>query len=162
MPSPLRLPVVVAVVALFAFFVPAQVRAADPSTGAALAVSEASAVRAALDDFFAAATDKNWPVIDQLLAEDFQFYSDDLLVLDRAEFLAAMKDDSMEIGKLELNEVSVRVSADGQMALVRYKVTLESLIKGEAYNMKSAETVVMRKEGSAWRMIHNHASIKRL
>ena len=124
--------------------------------------AETRNVRRALDDFFTAADRKDWQTIDMLLASDFEFYSDDLMKLDRARFLNAMREDEMEIAQLELKDVSVLLSEDAAMAFVRYGVDLESSIHGEPYNMRSIETVVYRKEGGRWKMLHNHASIRKL
>ena len=137
--------------------------------GAALAAApapdpaaEEANVRQALDRFFAAAERKDWQTIDGLLAEDFEFYSDGTMMLDRGGFLEAMKDDSMDITSLELNNVQVTLSGDAGMAWVKYQAAMESSIHGEPYNMASAETVVFRKESSGWKMTHNHASVKEL
>jgi ketosteroid isomerase-like protein len=132
-----------------------QVSAVDRKT-------EEADVRRALDDFFTAAERKDWRHIDGLLSRDFSFFSDDLMKLGRAEFLKAMEDDAMEIAKLELQDVSVELSDDAAMAFVKYGVALESSIHGEPYNMLSVETVVYRKEEGRWKMLHNHASIRKL
>lgn len=124
--------------------------------------AEARSVRRALDDFFTAADRKDWRAIDGLLASDFEFYSDGLMKLDRTQFLDAMREDEMEIAKLELKDVSVLLSEDAAMAFVRYGVDLESSIHGAPYNMRSIETVVYRKEEGRWKMLHNHASIRKL
>ena len=125
-------------------------------------VAEEANVKEALNSFFTAAEHKDWQTIDGLLAQDFEFYSDGTLVLDRSGFLDAMKDDSMDITSMQLNNVQVMLSGDAEMAFVKYQAAMESSIHGEAYNMASAETVVFRKESSGWKMTHNHASVKEL
>ena len=113
-----------------------------------------------LISFFDAARKKEWPRIDALLAPDFHFYSDFALVLDKSGFMTAMMGDSMDIDQLDLKDVAVMVSSQDNVALVTYRVELKSAIKGRPYNMMSVETVVFRKDDQAWRMVHNHASIK--
>ncbi len=125
-------------------------------------LAEEANVKQALESFFSAAEHKDWPTIDGLLAEDFEFYSDGTMMLDRGGFLEAMKDDSMDITRMELNNVQVTLSGDAEMAWVKYQAAMESSIHGESYNMASAETVVFRKESSGWKMTHNHASVKEL
>lgn len=125
-------------------------------------VAEKANVKQALESFFAAAERKDWQVLDALIAQDFSFYSDGTMTLDRNGFLEAMKDDSMDITSMELNNVSVSLSGDAKMAFVKYQAAMESSIHGEPYNMSSVETVIFRKESSGWKMIHNHASVKEL
>ena len=129
---------------------------------AAARASEEVNVRKALDAFYHAADVKDWKAIEGILAQDFEFYTDDSLVVSRDEFLKAMKDDDMKIAKLELKNVKISLSQDSQMAWIKYHAFLESQIHGEPYNMMSAETVALRKEGSQWKLTHSHASIKKL
>ena len=123
---------------------------------------ERAAVEQALHAFFDAAQTKNWASVDSMLASDFQFYSDSALTLDKAAFIAAMKDDDMDVGQLALQDVTVALSNEGDFAWVKYRAHLESTIKGRPYNMMSVETVIFRKERGGWKMVHNHASIKGL
>jgi ketosteroid isomerase-like protein len=121
----------------------------------------AASVRGALDSFFEAAGAKNWESIGAMLAPDFEFYTDDAIVLDRAGFLKAMQEDSMDVQKLQLSDVKVELSPDELLAWVKYRILLQSSIKGKPYNVATAETVVFRKDGGKWQMTHNHASIKK-
>lgn len=121
---------------------------------------EAPRVRTALDSFFDAVAARDWPRVEALIADDFEFYGDDLMVLSRAEFIKAMRDDDMNIRKLELSQVQTTISDDGRLAWVKYRAYLDSDVKGQAYRMNSAETVAFRREGHQWRMTHNHASVR--
>lgn len=140
---------------------PAPAAQSAPRPAADTAAEQAN-VKKTLDDFFRAVEVKDWNTVEAVLASDFEFYSDDYTVLTRGEFIAAMKEDDMKIDKLELKDVKVNLSPDGQMALAKYSAHLESQIKGEQYNMKSAETVAFRKEDGRWKLTHNHASVKKL
>jgi len=122
--------------------------------------TEKVVVEQALLSFFDAARKKEWPRIDALLAPDFHFFSDSALVLDKPGFMTAMMDDGMDIDQLDLKDISVMLSSQDNVALVTYRAELKSAIKGRPYNMMSVETVVFRKDDQAWRMVHNHASIK--
>lgn len=124
--------------------------------------TEAANVRKALDTFLHAVDVRDWKTVDEVLSADFEFYSDDLMVLTRAEFINAMREDDMKIDKLELKDVKVSLSPDGQMAWVKYGAHLESSMRGAPYNMASVETVAFRKEDGNWKMTHNHASVKKL
>lgn len=139
----------------------AQSAGAQPPSGAVVAAEEAE-VKKALDKFFHAVDVKDWKAIDEVLAKDFEFYGDDTTVLTRDEFIKAMKDDNMQIDKLQLKNVKVSLSPDGQMAWVKYSAYLESSMRGAPYNMASVETVAFRKEDGNWKMTHNHASVKKL
>jgi ketosteroid isomerase-like protein len=129
---------------------------------AAARATEEARVEGALRGFFAAAEHKDWRALDAMLAPEFEFFSDGLLVLDKTRFLSEMRSDDMDIGKLELSQVRVVLSQDARIAWVKYRALLESSRKGQPYNMQSAETVCFRKDGDEWRMTHNHASIKEL
>ncbi len=137
---------------------------ASVSDGASVTApaSEEESVRKELDAFFHAVDVKDWTKVEGLLAQDFEFYTDESLVLSRDEFIKAMRDDNMKIEKFELKDVKINLSRDSQMAWIKYHAFLESEIRGEPFNMKSAETVAMRKEGSQWKLTHNHASVKKL
>jgi len=124
--------------------------------------SAAASVRRALDGFFQAAEKRDWTSIRDFLAPDFEFFTDDAIILDRAGFLRAMQEDSMEIRKFALSDVKVELSPDERLAWIKYRVHLESSIRGKEYNVVTAETVVFRKDGAKWRMTHNHASIKKI
>ena len=138
-------------------------RAAAPAQAAKVdTAAEEANVKKALDDFFHAVEVKDWKLVDQVMAKDFEFYGDDSMVLTRNEFITAMKEDNMKIDKLELKDVRVSLSPDGQMAWVKYSAHLESSMRGEPYNMASVETVTFRKEDGSWKMTHNHASVKKL
>jgi ketosteroid isomerase-like protein len=134
--------------------------APTPSANGQNVATEKVVVEQALLSFFDAARKKEWPRIDALLAPDFHFYSDSALVLDKPGFMTAMMDDSMDIDQLDLKDISVMLSSQDNVALVTYRAELKSAVKGRPYNMMSVETVVFRKDDYAWRMVHNHASIK--
>jgi ketosteroid isomerase-like protein len=117
-------------------------------------------VRAALDAFFREASAKNWPALSALIADDFEFYGDDTVVLGRAEFLKAMQDDSMDIESVQLNDFKVTTARGADLAIAKYRLRLRSTMHGKPYNMTSVETVGFRREATGWRLIHNHASIQ--
>lgn len=124
--------------------------------------SERVNVRKALDRFFYAVDKKDWKMVEEILAADFQFYGDHLMVLNRSQFIDAMREDDMKIDKFDLKDVTIDLSPDGQMAWARYRAHLESTMRDGPYNMDSAETVVLRKEQGNWKLTHNHASVKKL
>ncbi len=126
------------------------------------AAAEEANVKKALESFFHAVEVKDWKLVDEVMAKEFEFYGDDSMVLTRDEFISAMKEDNMKIDKLELKDVKVNLSPDGQMAWVKYSAHLESSMRGAPYNMASVETVAFRKVDGSWRMTHNHASVKKL
>lgn len=136
-------------------------KASDGELAAARASEEAN-VKKALDDFYHAVSVKDWKAVEGLLAQDFEFYTDDSTVVGRDEYINAMKGDDMKIAKLELKNVKVNLSPDSQMAWIKYSALLESQVNGAPYNMMSAETVALRKEGAQWKLTHSHASIKNL
>ena len=140
---------------------PATQSAGNQPPAADIAAEEA-AVKKALEKFFHGVETKDWKAVDEVMAKDFEFYGDDTMTLTRDEFIKAMKEDNMQIDKLELNNVKVSLSPDRQMAWVKYSAHLESLNRGEPYNMASVETVAFRKEDGNWKMTHNHASVKKL
>jgi ketosteroid isomerase-like protein len=126
-------------------------------------VQEEGRVRGVLDAFYAAVDRRDWAAVEATLAGDFEFYSDDALVLRRNEFIKAMKDDDMVVTRLELDPIVIEAPAGSSIAWAKYHARVESRIRGKPHNVATVETVVFRKgEDSRWKMIHNHASIKRL
>jgi ketosteroid isomerase-like protein len=125
------------------------------------AVEAEREVRAVLDTFFREAAAKNWVALSTLLADDFEFFGDDAVVVGRAEFLKAMQDDSMDIESLQLADVKVTASRGADLAIAKYRLNLRSSVQGKPYNMTSVETIGFRRESGNWRLVHNHASIQK-
>jgi ketosteroid isomerase-like protein len=144
--------------------------ATNPQTPAARAESakvdlaaEERKVKETLEKFFRVTDAKDWQAVEDILAADFEeYYSDELSIYKRDDFVKTMRDDNMVIKKMELKDVKVSVSPDGQMAWVKYQVLLESSLQGKTHNIHSLETVIFRKEGDKWRMTHGQASLKEL
>ncbi|MCG8369386.1 MAG: nuclear transport factor 2 family protein [Proteobacteria bacterium] len=100
-----------------------------------------------------------------LLADDFMFYGDDAIVLDRDGFLSAMEQDEMRIESLELSDVESFLSDDNTLAFVRYSLALRSWIDGRRHDVQTVETVILRRTDNAsaeWQLVQNHASLKPL
>lgn len=136
---------------------------ANYQSAAANLAAEEIKVRETLDRFFRAADKKDWQAVEEILAPDFEeYYSDDLLIYKRDDFIKTMDGDNMIINKMELKDVKVNVSPDGQMAWVKYQVLLESSLRGKIHNIHSLETAVFKKEGAKWKMVHAQASLKEL
>ncbi|HKR13059.1 MAG TPA: nuclear transport factor 2 family protein [Pyrinomonadaceae bacterium] len=74
--------------------------------------SERANARKALDSFFLAVDKKDWKTVNELLADDFQFFGDDLTVLNRSQFIDAMRTDDMKIDKLDLKDITINLSPD--------------------------------------------------
>jgi len=117
---------------------------------------------AAINEFFAAAGARDWPAVEALLADNFKFYSDGALVLDRAGFMLAMKEDDMVIDSLVLSELETVLSDDSSLALVRYSLDLKSSVNGSRHDVRTVETVVLRRatnNPTRWQFVQNHASL---
>ena len=120
-------------------------------------------VRKALEDFFESVEQRNWDVVEEMMSEDFEFYSNDLLKFNRSEFIGAMKHDEMQIDLFEMKDVEVDAPINGRLAWAKYRTRLVSKNEKSPIDIEAIETVVFRKlDNGKWVMCHNHATVKDL
>lgn len=138
----------------------------QPSAGACPkpvdTAAEAVRVRAALDRFFDASKKGDWDATAELMAPDFELYTDQATGVGKDEYVRVLKQDDLVVEHMELKDVDIRVSGDGQMAWAKYRGLFRSTSQGKPADVETAETLVFTNDGGAWRITRAHASIKPL
>jgi ketosteroid isomerase-like protein len=124
------------------------------------AADEQSKVKVALDNFFAAAGKHDWDDVGGMLTEDFEIFTDEATILNKSEYLKVMKQDNLRIAQMQLKDLRIEVSEQGQMAWCRYRGLFHMFAGPESSLVETAETVVFRNENSGWKLVQAHASIK--
>ena len=124
--------------------------------------AESIQVRKVLDQFFSAAKKRDWDAVAQLMSTDFELYTDGASAFNKQAYAKVLKDDDMQVTDMELKDMEIRVSSDGQMAWAKYRGLFKSTIHNQPSNMETAETVIFKKEGEQWKITRSHVSLKPL
>lgn len=124
--------------------------------------AEAVRVRAALDRFFDASKKRDWDATGELMSADFELYTDQAQGVGKEEYLSVLKQDDLVVEHMELKDVDIRVSGDGQMAWAKYRGLFRSTSQGKPADVETAETLIFTNDRGAWKMTRGHASIKAL
>ena len=124
--------------------------------------AETVQVRKVLDQFFSAAKKRVWDAVAQLMSTDFELYTDGASAFNKQAYAKVLKDDDMQVTDMELKDMEIRVSSDGQMAWAKYRGLFKSTIHNQPSNMETAETVIFKKEGEQWKITRSHVSLKPL
>lgn len=138
----------------------------QPSAGACPkpvdTAAEAVRVRAALDRFFDASKKRDWDTAAALMSADFELYTDQAQGVGKEEYVSVLKQDDLVVEHMELKDVDIRVSSDGQMAWAKYRGLFRSTSQGKPADVETAETLIFTNDGGTWKMTRGHASIKAL
>jgi ketosteroid isomerase-like protein len=129
-------------------------------TGLFGAANELSTVKLALDNFFAAAGKQDWDKVGGMLTEDFEVFTDDATILNKSEYVKVLKQDNLLVTQMQLKDLRIEVSEQGQMAWCRYRGLFHMSAGPQSSLVETAETVVFRNENNSWRLVQAHASIK--
>jgi ketosteroid isomerase-like protein len=124
--------------------------------------AEAARVRGVIDDFFSAAKKRDWDAAGALMSPDFELYSDEAQSVNKDEYVRALKQDDLVVEHMELKDVDIRVSGDGQMAWAKYRGVYRNTSHGTPADVETVETLIFTNERGTWKMARAHASIKAL
>jgi ketosteroid isomerase-like protein len=124
-------------------------------------VAEAQ-VRAVIHRFFTLAEARDWDAIGDLFAADFAIYTDGAAIYGKRDYIALLKQDDLVVESWELRNLEVSVAADGHSAWSRYRGQFRCLSHGERRDVETAETLILRRDGGGWQIVHAHASVKSL
>ena len=132
--------------------------AGTPSTNTA----ETIRVRKVVDEFFSAAKKRDWDAEAELMATDFELYTDGASGFNKEAYIKVLKEDDIKLAEMELRDMEIRVSGDGQMAWAKYRGLFKFINNNQPSNMESAETLIFKREGQQWKITRAHVSIKPL
>ena len=138
--------------------------AGTPSTNTRATIVDQAAetirVRKVLDQFFGAAKKRDWDAAAELMSSDFELYTDGASVFDKQAYVKVLKGDDMELGSMELRDMEIRVSGDGQMAWSKYRGLFKSTSHNQPSTFETAETLIFKREGEQWKITRAHVSLK--
>ena len=117
-------------------------------------------VKLALDDFFAAAGKQDWDTVGGMFTEDFEIFTDEVTILNKYEYIKALKQQNLLVTQTQLKDLRIEVSERGQMAWCRYHGFFHISAGPQSSLVETAETVVFRNENSVWRLVQAHVSSK--
>lgn len=124
--------------------------------------TEAARVREAIDQFFSAAKGRDWDAAAELMSSDFELYTDEAQGVGKDEYVRVLKESDLVVEHMELKDVDIRVSGDGQMAWAKYRGLFLSTSQGQPADVETAETLIFTNERGAWKLARAHASVKAL
>jgi hypothetical protein len=118
-------------------------------------------VKAVIDAFFTAARRHDWDATGRMMADNFRIWLDGDESMDRDEYVAAMKEDDLEVVDMKLDDLEIGVSRDSSMAWGRYRATVEEISKEKRSSVRTAETILFDRVKDQWLMRHIHVSLVR-
>jgi len=140
--------------------------AGTPSTNTRATVVDKAAetirVKTVVDQLFNAAKKRDWDAAAELMSTDFQLYTDGAAGFSKQAYVKILKEDDTELAYMELRDIDVRVSSDGQIAWCKYRGLFKMTSRNQPINLESAETLIFKREGEEWKITHAHVSLKSL
>jgi ketosteroid isomerase-like protein len=124
--------------------------------------AETARVKKILDQFFSKAKKHDWDAVAECMATDFELYTDGASGFNKQAYVKVLKEDDLELSYMELRDMEIRVSSDGQMAWSKYRGLFKSISHNQPSNVETAETLIFKKEGGQWKITRAHVSIKNL
>ena len=132
--------------------------AGTPSTN----TSETAQVQKVVDQFFSAAKKRDWDAEAELMSTDFELYTDGASGYSKQAYIKVLKEDDMQLVTMDLRDMEIRVSSDGQMAWAKYRGLFKFTSHNQPTTVESAETLIFKREGEQWKITRAHVSIKPL
>lgn len=140
--------------------------AGTPSTNTRATIVDQAAetirVRKVVDQLFSAAKKRDWDAAAEFMATDFELYTDGASGFNKQAYVKVLKEDDMELAYMELRDVEIRVSSDGQMAWAKYRGLFKSTSHNQPSTVETAETLIFKREGEQWKITRAHVSLKPL
>ena len=122
--------------------------------------AETTQVKNTLDQFYSAAKKRDWDAVAGFMSTDFELYTDAASAFNKQAYVKVMKQDDSQLTYMELRDLEIRVSSDGQMAWGKYRGLFKSTSKNQPGTVETAETLIFKKEGEQWKIARAHASLK--
>lgn len=122
-------------------------------------VAEEAAVRGVIDDFYAAAKQKDWGKVSEVMSDDFRLFADGAEVYEKAPYLEILEQEDLGVLEMALNNLEIHVASDGKTAWSTFNGHFKH---SEELEVETAETLVFEKRAGEWKMVHAHAAVKML
>ena len=124
--------------------------------------AESIQVRKVLDQFFTEAKKRDWDAVAELMSTDFELYTDGASAFNKQAYVKIFKEDDMQLAYMELKDMEIRVSSDGEMAWAKYRGFFKTSTHNQPGTLETAETLIFKKEAEQWKITRAHVSIKPL
>lgn len=122
--------------------------------------AETVRVKQVVDQFFTAAKKRDWDATAEFMSADFELYTDGASGFNKQAYVKVLKEDDMELNSMELKDMEIRVSSDGQMAWGKYRGLFKSTSHNQTSTVETAETLIFKREGEQWKITRAHVSLK--
>jgi ketosteroid isomerase-like protein len=119
-------------------------------------------VRAVMTRFFENAKRQDWDAVGELMAPEFEIYTDHAESYGKEAYVKLLKADNLLVTRMELHDDRVVVSGDGTLAWMTYKGYFENIEQGKLTKVETAETMLFRRAAGKWLISRGHASIRDL
>ena len=134
--------------------------AGTPVTPVVDQAAETARVKNVLDQFFSIAKKRDWDAVAAFMSTDFELYTDGASGFNKQAYVELLKKDDAQLTYMELKDLEIRVSSDGQMAWGKYRGFFKSTSHNQPGTVETAETIIFKKEGEQWKITRAHASLK--
>jgi ketosteroid isomerase-like protein len=124
--------------------------------------AETLQVKNALDQFFNAAKKRDWDAVAEFMSNDFELYTDLASGFNKEAYMKVLKTDDVQLTSMELRDLEIRVSGDGQMAWAKYRGLFKATSRNQPSTVETAETLIFKREGEQWKITRAHASLKQV
>ena len=122
--------------------------------------AETTRVKKVVDQFFSNAKKRDWDAVAEIMSTDFELYTDGAAVFNKQAYVKIFKEDDMQLAYMELRDMEIRVSTDGQMAWAKYRGFFKTTTHNQPSTVETAETLIFKKEGEQWKLTRAHVSMK--
>lgn len=122
--------------------------------------AETVRVRKVVDELFSAAKKRDWDAAAETMSSDFELYTDGAAGFSKQAYVKILKEDDMVLVHMELKDVDIRVSSDGQMAWAKYHGLFKMSSHNQPSTLETVETLIFKREGEEWKIAHAHVSLK--
>jgi ketosteroid isomerase-like protein len=140
--------------------------AVTPSTNTRATIVDQAAetiqVKKVVDQFFSAAKKRDWDAVAEFMSTDFELYTDGASGFNKQAYVKVLKADDLQLVNIELRDMEIRVSSDGQMAWGKYRALFKGISHNQPSTAETAETLIFKRESEQWKITRAHVSLKPL
>ncbi|MBD81457.1 MAG: hypothetical protein CL840_21240 [Crocinitomicaceae bacterium] len=111
-----------------------------------------------LADFYNAFNSKRWKVVEELLSNDFSYFTDNCITQKKTDFLSFMKKNDWQGENFRLDGLNITESKD--LAIATYQTEFKGISNGLEMKISAIETMVLKLEEDKWKIYHFHTTNK--
>ncbi|MDT0606017.1 nuclear transport factor 2 family protein [Croceitalea rosinachiae] len=111
-----------------------------------------------LTDFYDAFNSKEWKAVEELLSDDFSYFTDNCIIQKKTDFLSFMKKNDWLVEKFRLDQLNITESKD--LAIATYQTEFKGISNGLEMKINAIETMVLKLKENEWKIYHFHTTNK--